>query len=55
MAKYDKVTKTKRNQQLREYALKHTELSQEEIGEIFRISRQRVSQILKRRGKDANA
>ena len=48
MAKYDSVTKTKRNQQLQEYARNHLELSQAEIGEIFRISRQRVSQILKR-------
>ena len=46
--RYDKVTKTHRNQQLYEYAEKHSELSQEEIGEVFRISRQRVSKLLQK-------
>jgi len=46
MAKYDSVTKTKRNLQLIDYANKNSELSLAEIGEVFRISRQRVQQIL---------
>ena len=52
MAKYDSVTKTKRNLQLLEYANKNPELSMTEIGEVFRISRQRVSKILKKYKKE---
>ncbi len=47
--KYERVTKVKRNQQLWEYVQQHPELSLTEIGEIFRISRQRVAQLLKRK------
>ena len=46
--KYESVTKRKRNELLYDYYQIHPELSLEEIGRIFGISKQRVSKIIKR-------
>ncbi len=46
--KYDGLRKIERNKALREYAEKHPNSSLQEIGEIFGISKQRVSIILKK-------
>ena len=46
MAKYDGMRKIERNKTLREYALAHPELSNEEIGAAFNISGPRVWVIL---------
>ena len=46
--KYEANTKGARNELLYEYFLQHPELSLKEIGEIFGISKQRVSKIIKR-------
>ncbi len=45
--KYDSMRKIERNKALREYAENHPRFSLQEIGEIFGISKQRVSIILK--------
>jgi predicted DNA-binding protein YlxM (UPF0122 family) len=46
--KYENITKVARNAALREYFVAHPELSQEEIGEVFGISKQRVGQLIKK-------
>lgn len=46
MAKWDKLRKLSRNKALREYAAQHPELSADEIGQVYGITRQRVLQIL---------
>ena len=46
--KYEKTTLTTRNMLVREAHQQHPELSLEEIGEAFWISKQRVSKILKK-------
>ncbi len=46
--KYETITKTKRNQAIIEYSKNHPELSLDEIGKMFMLTRQRVHQILKR-------
>jgi DNA-directed RNA polymerase specialized sigma subunit len=51
--KYDSVTKRVRNHEVYEYRKENPNLSMKEIGEIFGISRQRVSQIVKREVKNA--
>ena len=55
--RYDSMRKLKRNQMLRDYAAAHPELSLKEIGEVFRITRQRVQYLLRvdgMKGKPAN-
>jgi DNA-directed RNA polymerase specialized sigma subunit len=52
--KYEKITKTARNEAVREYARTHKELSHREIGEVFRISKQRIGQILKKAGNNGS-
>lgn len=47
MAKYDSLRKLQRNAWLHEFALAHPNMSMEEIGEIFGLTRQRVWQILR--------
>lgn len=47
MAKYDSVRKINRDLLLIEQHNKHPELSYEELGQIFGITKQRVHQILK--------
>jgi DNA-directed RNA polymerase specialized sigma subunit len=44
--RYEAVTKTARNQAVRDYAKAHPEKSLKEIGEVFRISKQRVCVLL---------
>jgi hypothetical protein len=44
--KYEANTKTARNQAVRDYAKAHPELSMKEVGEVFKITKQRVWQIL---------
>lgn len=46
MAKYDALRKIGRNKAVCEYAESHTDLSQQEIGEVFGISGSRVSRII---------
>ncbi len=46
MAKYDSLRKLQRDQLLIDFTKQHPELSMEEIGAAFNISRQRVSEIL---------
>ena len=46
--KYKSMTKQQRNDLLIEYHRSHPELSLEELGKIFGISKQRVHYILKR-------
>ena len=46
MARYDKKKKLERNRELANYASRHPELSLEEIGREFGITRQRVWVIL---------
>lgn len=48
MAKYDSVRKTERNQLLLKYREEHPDASLAEIGRLFNISKQRVSEILKK-------
>jgi len=50
MPKYETLRKTSRDNRLIRYALNHPELSVEEIGVKFEISKGRVSQILKKNG-----
>ena len=47
MVRYDSVRKTERNQLLLEYRKGHPNASLAEIGQLFNISKQRVSEILK--------
>jgi DNA-directed RNA polymerase specialized sigma subunit len=49
--KYESITKTARNNMVREYAQAHPELSHKEIGQVFRVSKQRIGQILKKAAK----
>ncbi len=46
MAKYEANTKVERNRMLFEYRQAHPELSLQEIGDVFEISRERVRQII---------
>ena len=46
--KYDSNTKRARNALIKEYRLQHPELSLREIGEVFGISKQRVSKIVRK-------
>ena len=55
MVKYDSMRKLKRNEIIRQYAATHSKATLVEIGEIFRISRQRVYTILKKSGVVASA
>lgn len=48
--KYDNVTKRNRNSELVNYRKNHPELSLQEIGEVFNISKQRVSILLLKYG-----
>jgi len=50
--KYGGMTKTARNQAVKDYHEAHPEFSLKEIGQVFRISKQRVSQIIKKDGKN---
>jgi len=51
--KYENITQTTRNQALVEYEQAHPDMSLEEIGrKVFKISKQRVSAILKRDNPD---
>jgi len=47
MDRYDKIRKNDRNQMLEEYADNHPEATYTKIGELFGISKQRVSELLK--------
>ena len=53
--KYDKLRKPSRDQAVIKYARKHPNLSQQEVGEIFHICQQRVSQILNKGRGDGTA
>lgn len=44
--KYERTTKTVRNKMVRDYHNAHPELSLKEIGDIFNISKQRVSVLI---------
>lgn len=44
--KYGNITKTARNNAIKEYLIAHPDLSLKEIGDVFGISKQRVHQIL---------
>jgi DNA-directed RNA polymerase specialized sigma subunit len=48
--KYDGLRKPQRDNQLIKYAKAHPELSLQEIGDKYGISRSRVSQILNKAG-----
>ena len=48
--RYDKREKRHRNHLLRQYAADHPELSDTKIGQIFRISKQRV-RVIKAKGE----
>lgn len=47
MAKYDSLRKLERNKALIAYRKAHPDASNKEIGEVFGISKGRVSQLLK--------
>jgi DNA-directed RNA polymerase specialized sigma subunit len=47
--KYERVTKTKRNNEIKEYYKQHPELSLEEIGKLYGISGSRVHQIVNKK------
>lgn len=49
-----RLRKTERNRLILELYLRNPDMSMAEIGEMFRISRQRVAQIIKRDGKGPN-
>ena len=51
MARYDSMRKLERNKTLYDYAEKHPELSQKEIGSVFNISTSRVSKLLSQKRK----
>ena len=51
--KYDALRKISRNQQLLKYRRENPGLSHKEISQVFGISRARVTQLLKRGGKNA--
>ena len=55
MAKYDKLRKPDRDKAVIRYAKKHPNLSQEEVGRIFNVCQQRVSQILNKGRRDGKA
>ena len=46
--RYEAVTKTKRNEAVKQYKDANPDLSLKEIGGIFQISKQRVAQIIKK-------
>ena len=48
MAKYDSLRNIPRNKELVEYAGRHPELSQKEIGKVYGITESRVSRLLKK-------
>ena len=50
--KYESNTKTARNQAVRDYRKAHPELSLREIGDIFKISKARVSVLVNKEAKD---
>lgn len=52
MSRWDSLRKIRRNQAVRDYHTRHPELSQHEIGKVFGITRQRVSQLLKEGDQD---
>ncbi len=57
MDKYEKLRNTDRNKLLEDYAAEHPEASLSEIGKVFRITKQRVGELLKiareRKNKEA--
>ena len=55
MARYDSVRKTERNRLLLEYRKANPEASLAEIGRLFNISKQRVSEILQKEGNKVAA
>ena len=48
MPKYDSLRKLERNRLVKDYAEKHPDLSQQEIGMFFNVSASRISRILKK-------
>ena len=48
MAKYDSLRNIPRNKELVEYAQRHPELSQKEIGKVYGITESRVSRLLRK-------
>jgi len=46
--KYASITKTNRNKAIIEYCNAHPELSLDEIGKVFGVSKQRIHQIKSR-------
>ena len=46
--KYESITKVNRNKAVIEYRQAHPELSLEEVGKVFGVTKQRVHQICKR-------
>ena len=57
MDRYEKLRHTDRNKLLEEYAKTHPEASLKDIGKVFKISKQRVGELLKiareRKNKEA--
>ncbi len=53
--KYDGLRKPDRDKAVIRYARKHPELSQQEVGRIFNVCQQRVSQILNKGRGDGKA
>jgi DNA-directed RNA polymerase specialized sigma subunit len=51
MARFDKTRKLERNAQLIQYIKDHPELSMNEVGEVFHISRTRIYQLRNRIAK----
>jgi plasmid maintenance system antidote protein VapI len=52
MARYDPLRKLARNEQLREYAKAHPELSMREVGEAFGVTASRAHRIINGNQKD---
>lgn len=52
MSRYDSMRKTRRNQAILEYHIRHPELSLAEKAKVFGITRQRFSQIIKKGDKN---
>ena len=46
MARYDGLRKAVRNEQIKKYALEHTDLSYKEIGQAFNLTASRVWRII---------